>query len=867
MVIPKQSDIEVHLLETIHELGDAATTQDIYKKLEKKFPELTEEDKTKKREGSSVVIWWNTVQWVRQKLVDAGEIVGPERGIWAITDKGLQRIGQKRISKKLHPIIYEEILNIKKQLEDEGKIYSQENLNTFFATFRDKFGPEVLERLDGQDLLNILHGPGSENLHYWLEFKDDDEFRGIFGSIAGGSSLKFGLYKRKETGQWMMGSPQNQIELSLDKAIETAREHKNQLLKGCELLEKLPENATDEEYEKLQKSLDEVSPDVSDSAWGHKYFALLFSNKLDDYHMPEYQRYHLIKILQKPADAEGRYASAGKYVSLVKDLGIQMNIFTSILTYRDGKVKEYWRIGTSVASKADKSKWELMKSGNFVAIGWSDIGDLTDLENLKESRDHIKELLQKTGEYKNDNRTASRKAGEIFNFRFNIEDKSIVLAANGNEIIGIGRVRGSYYFDDGDTSDFPHRIPVDWLNFDEWNPEKIEGLNTSVFSIKNEQTQLDVETKILGKKPIVVGSSTVQVSVSSKIFKIEGIPREIKEVLERKSQVILYGPPGTGKTYWAEIAAKEICAFKSYNLSFNELNDDQKNQLFGNDSKEGLIRICTFHPEYGYEDFIERYKPEKNDSKQLIFELREGIFKRLCNDAKIELEKKSNTLFILIIDEINRGDIPRIFGELLTILEKNKRGKKVILPLSGQAFYIPENIYIIGTMNTSDRSISLLDKALRRRFGFIELMPNSSILGDTVIEGIPLAKWLDNLNERILNSIGKHARNLQIGHSYFLENEKPIKDFKKFSRVIKEDIIPLLEDYCYEDYEMLSNIIGKGLIDKKLQKVKYELFTEENKEELISKLMEVTPDLTSTQIVTETEVVEPFKETDEKDNE
>src|SRR5215203_6742640 len=109
--------------------------------------------------------------------------------------------------------------------------------------------------------------------------------------------------------------------------------------------------------------------------------------------------------------------------------------------------------------------------------------------------------------------------------------------------------------------------------------------------------------------------------------------------------------------------------------------------------------------------------------------------------------------FLLIIDEINRGDIPRIFGELLTVLEKDKRGHPVTLPLSRAPFRVPDNVYLIGTMNTADRSIALLDTALRRRFGFIELMPDSSVLGDAVVTGIPVGLWLDALNRRICEHI------------------------------------------------------------------------------------------------------------------
>ncbi len=216
--------------------------------------------------------------------------------------------------------------------------------------------------------------------------------------------------------------------------------------------------------------------------------------------------------------------------------------------------------------------------------------------------------------------------------------------------------------------------------------------------------------------------------------------------------------------------------------------------------------------------------------------------KRLCEDASAN----PNRNYYLLVDEINRGDIPRIFGELLTLLESNKRGKTVVLPLSKTSFAVPTNVYVIGTMNTADRSIALLDAALRRRFGFIELMPDSSTLARTLIEGIPLAAWLDALNARICEHVGRDARNLQIGHSYFLENGRPIRDFAHLSRVLREDIVPLLEEYCYEDYAALEKILGSSLVDGQKQQVRDELFEPARQDELITALLAPCPEITAT---------------------
>jgi 5-methylcytosine-specific restriction protein B len=215
--------------------------------------------------------------------------------------------------------------------------------------------------------------------------------------------------------------------------------------------------------------------------------------------------------------------------------------------------------------------------------------------------------------------------------------------------------------------------------------------------------------------------------------------------------------------------------------------------------------------------------------------------KKLCLDAI----KSPNFKFYLIIDEINRGDIPRIFGELLTVIEKDKRGKNILLSVSGKSFYVPDNLYVIGTMNTADRSIALLDTALRRRFGFIELMPDIDVLENSVVESIPLGFWLAALNSKICEHIGRDARNLQIGHAYFLENGKPISSFSKFARIIQDDIIPLIEEYCYEDYDTMNKILGKSFVDEINQRIHADLFDPAKKDDLIQALKSIDPNLDS----------------------
>ena len=161
-------------------------------------------------------------------------------------------------------------------------------------------------------------------------------------------------------------------------------------------------------------------------------------------------------------------------------------------------------------------------------------------------------------------------------------------------------------------------------------------------------------------------------------------------------------------------------------------------------------------------------------------------------------------------------------------------------------------------MNTADRSIALLDTALRRRFGFVELMPDIAVLGNATVKGIPLGPWLEALNQRLCVYIGRDARNLQIGHAYFLANGQPITDFAHFARVVKDDLLPLLEEYCYEDYAALEKILGAGLIDGVNQRVRHDLFEPARQDELVTALLQPCPELSALpQVVTaDTEQIE-----------
>jgi len=279
----------------------------------------------------------------------------------------------------------------------------------------------------------------------------------------------------------------------------------------------------------------------------------------------------------------------------------------------------------------------------------------------------------------------------------------------------------------------------------------------------------------------------------------------ISELLSPKN-IIFYGPPGTGKTFGLQ------------NMLKNEYTD----------SENGIrYTFVTFHQSYGYEEFVEGLRPviskrdkvksaqansEVNSDGQIHYEIKPGAFLKLCKQAC----KNPAYQYAIVIDEINRGNISKIFGELITLIELDKRAGStnsitVTLPYSGDFFSVPANVDIIGTMNTADRSLALVDTALRRRFEFIEIMPKPELLIDMKVSAnsveIDLVQLLTKINQRIE---ALYDREHTIGHAYFMQLQG-LPDNERFgalTTIFKNRIIPLLEEYFFEDWQKIRLVLG-----------------------------------------------------------
>lgn len=734
-------------------------------------------------------------------------------------------------NKKYENSVIARIKETCEKLLAEKKLLPLNQLNEGYKLFLNKFGTDKLKSIDGEALIDLIFNIGNrDGLTYWLEFKNDEEFKTSnfsYGSISGGSAFKYVMFKRNSDGKWVTGNPQNPTILSIEEAIGLGRKLRDSLVAGSELIEKLPQNASVEEYIQLQSNLNEVLINNMHSlGWVHKYYHMLYPEKIDGYHTTKWQKHALVSSNIKPVEDDKLYIMSGQLMEIVRQTELPASYVMNSMCDLFGSPVNYYRIGTG---DNGNSYWEDMKSNLYVAIGWDKLNDLNEYADSKNMKKIIMDKLVELYNY--DSKTASRKAGEIIRFYNGIEIGDIVVAVLGEKVLGIGQITGNYEYIK--ERPYPHSKNVEWIKtFKEpiQLPKPSSGKLTSCYPYKDLENIIEIE-RVMKEDETEFEEKPV-----ASLPPLIGIVAEIDGVISRKKQVILYGPPGTGKTYHAEKACCELASRHVFKKSFHSLSQSEKEKIIGRGKVLGFVRTCCFHPTYGYEDFIEGIKPKLMNG-QTAFELNYGIFKNICKDAEKDPQKK----YYLIIDEINRGDISRIFGELIMLIEANKRGKEILLPLSNEPFCVPDNVYIIGTMNTADRSIALLDVALRRRFGFIELMPEYSLLKDVSFDGLPLSIWLKALNERICEHLGRDARNLQIGHAYFLEKEKAIIDSEKFKKVIKEDIIPLIEEYCYGDYSLIAKILGDGLVDAKYQTIRFDLFNSSDVSNLITALLSPCP--------------------------
>ena len=457
---------------------------------------------------------------------------------------------------------------------------------------------------------------------------------------------------------------------------------------------------------------------------------------------------------------------------VVKDAQEKREAKVSDLVDEDATTKRYWIYSPG----HNAEKWEECTQKGVMLIGWGEIGDLSNYTSKAE----IKAAMQETYD---DSKTYRNAAHATWQFAYEMKPGDIVFAKQGmHKIIGRGVVDSNYKFEENADDGYNNARAVKWTNIGEWEhpgqaamktltditqyTKYVEELN-ALFDIDEDDDEIPETETTLDNYDKEDFLKDVYISADSYTTLVG--------LMTRKRNVILLGAPGVGKSF----AAKRLA------YSMMGVMDSSR------------VKTVQFHQSYTYEDFIEGFRPSVSGTG---FEIKKGVFYNFCKEA----ENDSENDYFFIIDEINRGNLSKIFGELFTLIEADKRGKrKMELLYSSDNFSVPKNVYIIGMMNTADRSLAMIDYALRRRFAFFEMKPAFESEGfreyQYGLKNDKFNKLIDcviSLNQRIADdeSLGE---GFCIGHSYFCDIEE-IKE-NTLTDIVEFEIIPLLKEYWFDE--------------------------------------------------------------------
>ena len=416
--------------------------------------------------------------------------------------------------------------------------------------------------------------------------------------------------------------------------------------------------------------------------------------------------------------------------------------------------------------------WDEFYDAEIMAIGWGEIGDLTAFATKDAMKQKMKECIDPTLSYKN-------AAHATWQFVNDMKPGDIVFVKKGmHRIVGRGIVTSGYLFDASRNDEYKNIRQINWTNKGEWEHpgQAVMKTPTDITSYTDYVEKLnalfeDDADEEIEEVEIQYPAYTAE-DFLNEVYMSRTDYQTLVSLLKNKKNIILQGAPGVGKTF----AAKRL----SYSMM--EVKDSSR------------VMMVQFHQSYSYEDFIMGFRPAATG-----FELKKGPFYSFCKKAEMDSEND----YFFIIDEINRGNLSKIFGELFMLIENDKRGVSLQLLYSDEKFSVLSNVYIIGMMNTADRSLAMLDYALRRRFAFFEFSPAFETEGFRTYRQEKSNKKFDNLIAAIeklnvaIENDDTLGRGFRIGHSYFC-TESEIDDMW-LNAVITYEIVPLLNEYWFDE--------------------------------------------------------------------
>jgi 5-methylcytosine-specific restriction protein B len=614
-----------------------------------------------------------------------------------------------------------------------------------------------------------------DNVSWWMEYKTAP-----IGSMKGGSAYKHLIFRGSD-GTWRFPKEYG----SVDQAWTSIREG------FVEMLDLAARTQFDD--------ADDIKVLTGAPALRTKLLYMYFPDDLVPVSSKAHIDHYLHAIGEAPASSVVR-ANRQLLAALraIPELANLSNQELGYFLYHWNNPRPSQRV-VKIAPGERGMFWDDCLANGFICVGWDDVGDLSQYEN----KDPFRDAFRAHYPYNGVERQVSRKANELWTL-MELQPGDTIIANRGTtEILGVGTVNDVGYVWRPEREPFKHTLGVDWDTSVAGPIEPVRAWATTTVS----KVPATLLRQILGAGP------------TSKPVETDQKYLDLEDALERRGQAVLYGPPGTGKTYIAGRAAVWLLEGGSTSERANAMLGDEdllaaRGRALSEAPADGhkvtrLTRV-TFHPSYAYEDFIEGFRPQQSASGTMQLILTDGVFKRVCDTARNDPSNK----YVVLIDEFNRGNIPKIFGELITLIEEDKRGVTVQLPQSGANFSVPENVFIIGTMNTADRSIHLLDTALRRRFRFIELLPDSDLLEGRTVGALALDAFLDGLNDEIRKRFG---RDKQVGHSMFFQNGQIVDTPEAFASIFRYELLPLLQEYLYDDYRALRDLLG-NVIDVEAQR-------------------------------------------------